>query len=71
MAAATVVRAYKGSRDPGITHCIHYDDGGTERVGLEDDDPTIVLLDEAAVLRCTCRRCRKHSRIGRALPLLA
>ena len=62
-----LVRHIKKSKDEGITHVLHFDDGGWERVGLPD--PSIHILPEPRVTRCVCARCRVYGDEGRALPL--
>ena len=34
---ATVVKHFKKSKEVGVTHLLHFDDGDVEKVGLPDD----------------------------------
>ena len=66
---ATVVRHFKKSKEAGVTHLLHFDDGDIEKVGLPDDE-TIQFLDEVPrVTRCVCARCVLREQSGRELPL--
>ena len=66
---ATVVKHFKRSREAGVTHLLHFDDGDIEKVGLPDDE-TIQFLDEVPrVTRCVCARCVLREQSGRELPL--
>ena len=65
---ATIVKAIKKSKEAGVTHLMHFDDGDFEKVGLPDPGITFDIA-ESVVSMCKCLRCTRTSPGGRALPL--
>ena len=67
---ATVVKHFKKSKEVGVTHLLHFDDGELEKVGLPDDTGTIHFCEDTpCVSRCSCVRCVLRDASGRELPL--
>ena len=66
---ATVVRHFKKSKEAGVTHLLHFDDGDIEKVGLPDAETIHFLDEEPCVTRCVCVRCVMREPSGRELPV--
>ena len=64
-----IVRRIKQSKDPEITHVMHFDDGMHEKVGLPDPGIQLIAEDGVQHACCLCAKCCLHDMCGRPIPV--